>query len=129
MGEESMEIYYKIKRKISLWRCLHKPGKIRMKLNHIVFWWYYKRCGEHFRQYPFFKSVKVLISNYVHMRDSELPLERESQRIYAIEANKLRKELQQIKLNDAANAFREAGGDPDTFLKSMGYKNIGGKEN
>ncbi len=37
-----------------------------LKLNHLIFWWYYKRCGEHFQQWTFIKSVKLLISNYEH---------------------------------------------------------------
>ena len=37
-----------------------------LKLNHFIFAWYYNRVGEHFHQWTFFKSVKLLISNYDH---------------------------------------------------------------
>ena len=37
-----------------------------LKVNHIVFHWYYSRCGEHFKQWTFLKSVKLLIQNYNH---------------------------------------------------------------
>ncbi len=39
---------------------------ILLKINHFVFFWYYKRCGEHFKQWTFLKSVKLLIQNYEH---------------------------------------------------------------
>lgn len=40
--------------------------KIILKINHVLFWWYYNRVSEHFRQWTFFKSVRLLIDNYEH---------------------------------------------------------------
>jgi len=40
--------------------------KLILKVNHLVFAWYYNRCGDHFKQWTFFKSVKLLIQNYYH---------------------------------------------------------------
>ena len=37
-----------------------------LKLNRIIFWWYYKRVSKHYHQWTFIKSVKILISNYKH---------------------------------------------------------------
>ena len=43
--------------------------RLILKLNHVIFWWYYKRCGKHFAQYTFFNSIKILIGNYYHTDD------------------------------------------------------------
>jgi hypothetical protein len=37
---------------------------IILKLNKIIFHWYYKRVNVFFHQWTFIKSVKLLISNY-----------------------------------------------------------------
>ena len=37
-----------------------------LKLNHVLFWWYYKRVPEFFRQWTILKSIEVLVSNYNH---------------------------------------------------------------
>jgi TATA-box binding protein (TBP) (component of TFIID and TFIIIB) len=37
-----------------------------LKINCVLFSWYYSRISEHYRQWTFFKSVKILISNYKH---------------------------------------------------------------
>lgn len=41
---------------------------IRLKINHFVFAWYYKRVPNHFRQWPILKSIKLLIDNYEHQK-------------------------------------------------------------
>jgi regulator of replication initiation timing len=38
-----------------------------LKINHVIFFWYYRSCGDHFRQYTFFRSVSLLIQNYKHL--------------------------------------------------------------
>lgn len=43
-----------------------KTRKMILLLNKIIFSWYYKRVNEHFHQWTFIKSVKVLIDNYKH---------------------------------------------------------------
>ena len=43
--------------------------KLILKINHFVFSWYYKRCGDFFKQWTFIKSVKLLIQNYEHNKE------------------------------------------------------------
>jgi len=40
--------------------------KIILRVNYILFWWYYRRVDKHFHSWTFFKSVRLLISNYEH---------------------------------------------------------------
>lgn len=59
--------------------------------------WYYKRVPEHFRQWRFRKSVKLLIQNYEH---NEL-LYKNALKIEALamkDADNLRKELQNLRM-------------------------------
>ena len=44
----------------------YKTKTMILKLNHIIFWWYYKRVPEHFRQWTLLKSIEILVSNYNH---------------------------------------------------------------
>lgn len=37
-----------------------------LKLNHIVFWWYYKRVPNFFHQWTILKSIRLLKDNYKH---------------------------------------------------------------
>lgn len=37
-----------------------------LKINHIVFWWYYRKVSDHFKGYTFFKSVDLLRQHYEH---------------------------------------------------------------
>jgi len=37
-----------------------------LRINHFFFHWYYKRVSEHFWQWTFIKSVKMLIQHYNH---------------------------------------------------------------
>jgi hypothetical protein len=39
-----------------------------LKLNHIVFWWYYKKSEAHFKQYTFIKSIRLLRESYNHLK-------------------------------------------------------------
>lgn len=39
---------------------------LKLKLNHIFFWWYYKRVPEFFHQWPLLKSITMLKQNYEH---------------------------------------------------------------
>jgi len=41
-------------------------SKLILKLNHIIFWWYYKRVPEFFHQWPILKSISLLKQNYEH---------------------------------------------------------------
>jgi hypothetical protein len=38
-----------------------------VKINHIVFWWYYKRVPVFFRQWTLLRSISLLSSNYSHL--------------------------------------------------------------
>lgn len=52
----------------------HKPllvlcGVVRsavLRVNHIVFWWYYKRVPKFFHQWTILKSISLLKQNYEH---------------------------------------------------------------
>jgi hypothetical protein len=37
-----------------------------LKINHIIFWWYYKRVPEFFRQWTILKSINLFRQNYEH---------------------------------------------------------------
>lgn len=39
---------------------------IILKLNHLVFWWYYKRVPVFFHDWTIFESIRILSSNYLH---------------------------------------------------------------
>lgn len=73
-----------------------------LKINHFVFRWYYNRVDAHFKQWTFFKSVKLLIDNYRHC------LFRESQNEKLISEaikreDKLTSELNRIKMSLVAS--------------------------
>lgn len=73
-----------------------------LKLNHIIFWWYYNRVNDHFKQWTFFKSVKLLIQNYDHlglMHKGTCKSLRDSFE----DADSLRKELSDIKIKMIAS--------------------------
>ncbi|WP_027380824.1 hypothetical protein [Chryseobacterium daeguense] len=40
--------------------------KIIIKINHVVFWWYYKRVPKFFHKWTILKSIKILVDNYEH---------------------------------------------------------------
>lgn len=40
--------------------------KVLLKLNHILFWWYYKRVPKFFHQWRLLKSIDLLKQNYEH---------------------------------------------------------------
>lgn len=41
-------------------------SKFLLKVNRIVFWWYYKRVPEFFHQWTILKSIRLLKDNYEH---------------------------------------------------------------
>lgn len=73
-----------------------------LKINHILFYWYYKRVDKHFHSWTFFKSIKILISNYQH---HELLFKNELKHNQALikDNDKLRSELSNMKMNQIAN--------------------------
>jgi len=40
--------------------------KIILKINHILFWWYYKRVPKFFHKWTLLKSITLLKQNYEH---------------------------------------------------------------
>lgn len=40
--------------------------ELLLKINHILFWWYYKRVPEHFHSWTLLKSITILKDNYEH---------------------------------------------------------------
>lgn len=72
------------------------------KIYKILFWWYYSRVPEHFHQWPFRKSVKLLIQNYEsHKQLSEGQAKGLSECIK--ENNRLRHEIANMKVQQIAN--------------------------
>ena len=60
---------------LMMWRFKQAPFMIfifavNLKASKFIFQWYYSRVPEHFHQWPFFKSVSLLIQNYVHLNDN-----------------------------------------------------------
>lgn len=40
--------------------------RLTLKINHIIFWWYYKRVPLFFHRWTILKSIRLLVSNYEH---------------------------------------------------------------
>ena len=77
-------------------------NKFLLKTNHFIFKWYYKRCGDHFRQWTFLKSVKLLIQNYQHMK-LLMKNEEEHNRNLTKDNDSLRKQLFDMNMKQIAN--------------------------
>jgi len=75
--------------------------KLILKINHSIFNWYYKRCGDHFKQYTFFKSVKLVIDNYEHLK-LLMKNEVKHNRNLTRDNDEMRKELFDIKIKQIA---------------------------
>jgi len=77
-------------------------AKILLKLNHLIFWWYYKKQSNHLKGYTFFKSISLLRQNYEHL--TEVYKAEQNQLSDCIkEADRLRSELSNIRMGQAAN--------------------------
>lgn len=74
---------------------------IILKLNHILFNWYYKRVDEHFKGYTFFKSVKLLNEHYKH---AEFVMDGQNKLIRSAieEERRLINENSQLRINQIA---------------------------
>jgi hypothetical protein len=75
--------------------------KLILKINHLVFWWYYHKVSDHFKGYTFFKSVSLLRQHYEH---AEFVIKGNNQVIRtAIKENdELRKENSQLRISQIA---------------------------
>ena len=75
--------------------------KLLLKINHILFWWYYQKVSDHFKGYTFFKSVSLLRQHYEH---AEFIIKGNNAVIRtAIEENdNLRKENSQLRISQIA---------------------------
>jgi hypothetical protein len=85
-----------------------------LKLNYLLFAWYYNRVDIHFHQWTFFKSVKLLIQNY----NSELILKSNAHKHNRDLINDLdatRKELHNLKMQQIASP-----GQMETLNKIFG---------
>ena len=69
----------------------------QLKINHFIFRWYYKRVPEHFKQWTFMKSVKLLIQNYEHDK-LLLKNAKEIEALAIKDADNLRTELQNLRM-------------------------------
>jgi len=76
--------------------------KLKLKLNHILFWWYYRLVDDHFKQYPVIKSIKLLRQHYEH----EVEWHNGTRKVLKTaseEIDRYRKDLYNIKMNQIAN--------------------------
>lgn len=76
---------------------------IILKLNYFLFSWYYSRVPDHFKQWTFLKSVKLLIQNYKHDQ-LILSIEMKASSSATKEASEARKELANLKMQMLANS-------------------------
>jgi len=76
--------------------------KIILKLNYLIFSFYYKKVPNHFKYWTFFNSISLLIQNYDHLKllfDNS-----EKHKIDLIkESDRLRKELSDIRIKEIAS--------------------------
>lgn len=75
--------------------------KVMLRINYILFSWYYKRVPKHFHSWTFFDSVKILISNFEH-HDLLFKNELSHNKALIKENDKLRSELSNIRINQIA---------------------------
>lgn len=73
--------------------------KILLKINHVLFWWYYNRVPEHFHQWTFFKSVRMLIENYEHSQIINIGLNEVIAEAIRIE-EKMKSEISALRLRE-----------------------------
>ena len=87
---------------------------MKLKLNHIVFWWYYRLVDDHFKQYPIIQSIKLLRQHYEH----EVRWHEGTRKVLKTamqEVDKYRKELSNIRMQQIANP-----GTIDVLNRSFG---------
>ena len=70
---------------------------IALKINHILFRWYYKRVPEFYHQWTIFSSAKILIQNYNHDQFVKDGNNKVIKRAIEIE-NELRTEISNLKM-------------------------------
>lgn len=78
-----------------------KSDSLILKLNHLIFWWYYIKQSEHFRGYTFFKSVSLLRQNYEWLADVHKESVKEKLALI-MECDRLRSELNNYRMGQAA---------------------------
>jgi hypothetical protein len=81
---------------------------IWLRINHILFAWYYNRVPKHFHEWTFIKSVKILISNYEH-RDLLFRNELLGKQGLIKENNELRAEISQMRIERIASSSQIRG--------------------
>lgn len=73
-------------------------AKLLLRINHFLFWWYYKRVPEFFRKYTILNSISLLKQNYEHLQEL-YEIEKKTSAAFAEDANNHLKELQNLRLN------------------------------
>ena len=71
--------------------------QIILKINHILFWWYYKRVPKFFHQWPMLKSIRILKQNYESALFREKGLNEVISSAIKIE-DEMREEISSLKL-------------------------------
>ena len=75
-----------------------------LKINKILFNWYYKRVPKHFHSWTFIKSVKLLINNY-EFRGNRIDDQQELMAGVIKRETELRKELENIRMSMLAKGI------------------------
>ena len=57
---------YRTKQRIKAFAIYRVMCSAVLKLNHLVFWWYYKRVPNFYHQWTILKSIRLLKDNYEH---------------------------------------------------------------
>lgn len=71
--------------------------QIILKINHILFWWYYKRVPKFFHQWSMLKSIRILKQNYESALFREKGLNEVISSAIKIE-DEMREEISSLKL-------------------------------
>ena len=73
-----------------------------LKLNHWLFAWYYKRAGEHFKQWTLIKSVKLMIEHWQFEKEMHEGTKQLYKNCYK-RNEELEKEVRNLKMQRIAN--------------------------
>lgn len=62
----STKQYLNLRQKWQLLIATVMSSAVLLKVNHILFWWYYKRVPKFFHKWTILKSISLLKQNYEH---------------------------------------------------------------
>jgi hypothetical protein len=83
-----------------LFWCELSTNPFLLKINRVLFWWYYKRVPEFYHQWTMLHSLRLLNENYKQAQDL-LEMEVRIGARYAEDAALARRELYQIRMQQA----------------------------